>query len=317
VPAHGLPAMKKILIGYDGSPCADAAIEQLGDAGLPSELDVIIMSVADAWLPSNPDKLEPPFPDAVSKSVRVGREHALQAVDAARTAAERASVKVRAMNPGWKAKGEACADSPGWALVMRAASSHADLAIVGSHGRGLLERFFLGSVSQRVAAEAACSVRIVRGRRRSTDAPLRLLLAMDGSEDSHQALNSLISRTWPQSTEVRVATVMDPRQESSLAWSSDFARQWVIDHDRGVEEGMCRQLEAWSAKLAAAGLQVETAILRGDPKHELIKAAEGWGAHVIFVGARGLQHGGRLALGTTANSVTARAHCTVEIVRPK
>jgi nucleotide-binding universal stress UspA family protein len=72
-----------------------------------------------------------------------------------------------------------------------------------------------------------------------------------------------------------------------------------------------------AAKLAQAGLQAETAIIRGDPKHELLKAAEAWGADAIFVGARGLQHGGRLALGTTANSVAARAHCTVEIVRPK
>lgn len=309
--------MKRILIGYDGSPCADAAIEQLGDAGLPSALDAIVMSVADVWLPSNPDQFEPAFPDPVPKSVRAAREQALQAVEAARASAERACAHLRAMHPGWKVKAEACGDSPGWALVMKAALVHADLVVVGSHGRGLLKRIFLGSVSQRVAAEARCSVRIVRDRRRSKEAPLRLLAAMDGSDDSHQALESLIARTWPKSTEVRVATVVDPRLESSLAWSADFTRQWVIDHDRGVEEGMCRRMEAWSAKLAEAGLQAETAILRGDPKHELLKAAEAWGADAIFVGARGLQHGGRPALGTTASSVAAHAHCTVEIVRPK
>ena len=199
---------------------------------------------------------------------------------------------------------------------MRAASWHADLVVVGSHGRGLLKRMFLGSVSHRVAAEEHCSVRIVRARRRSKDSPLRLLLAMDGSDDSLQALKAVIARTWPQSTEVRVATVIDPRLESSLAWSPDFARQWVRDHDRGVDEGVCRRMEAWSAKLAETGLQAETAILAGDPKHELLKAAEAWEADAIFVGARGLEHGGR-ALGTTAGSVAARAHCTVEIVRRK
>lgn len=309
--------MKKILIGYDGSPCANAAIEQLGDAGLPAELDVIVMSVADVWLPSNPEKFESAYPDPLPKSLRVAREHALQAVEVARVSAERACAPLRALHPRWKVKAEACADSPGWGLVMKAASSHVDLVIVGSHGRGLLERFFLGSVSQRVAAEAVCSVRIVRDRRRSKDVPLRLLLAMDGSDDSHQALKSLIARTWPKPIEVRVATVLDPRQESSLAWSAEFARQWLIDDDGGVEEGMCRRMEAWSATLAEAGLQVETAILRGDPKHELLKTAESWGADAIFIGARGLQHGGRLTLGATASSVAARAHCTVEIIRPK
>lgn len=311
--------MKKILIGYDGSPCANAAIEQLRDAGLPSELEVIVMSVADVWLPPNPDNFEPAFPDAVPNSVRVVREHALQALKAARANADRASMKVRAMQPGWKVNAEACADSPGWALVKKAATSHADLIIVGSHGRGALKRFFLGSVSQRVAVEALCSVRIVRDRRRTKAAPLRQLIAMDGSDDSLQALESVIARSWPKSTEVRVATVLDPRQESSLAWSAELASQWATDHDhhQGVEEEICRRLEVWSARVAAAGLQAETVMLQGDPKHELLQAAKDWKADAIFVGARGMQQGGRLVLGTVASSLAARAHCTVEIVRSK
>jgi nucleotide-binding universal stress UspA family protein len=309
--------MKKILIGYDGSPCVNTAIEQLGDAGLPSDLDVVVMSVADVWLPSNADNPEPAFPDPLPKSLRVAREQALQAVSAALESAERAGARLRALHPGWRVKAEACADSPGWALVMKAASTHADLVVVGSHGRGLLERLFLGSVSQRVAAESVCSVRIFRDRRRSKDSPLRLLLAMDGSDDSHQALESLIARTWPESTEVRLATVVDSRQESALAWSANFGREWVGDQDRGVEEGIARRMEAWSEKLAKAGLHAETALLRGDPKHELLKAAEAWGADAIFIGARGMQHRGRPTLGATAGSIAARAHCTVEIVRSK
>jgi nucleotide-binding universal stress UspA family protein len=309
--------MKTILIGYDGSPCAEAAIEQLGLAGLPGNLEVIVMSVADVWLPSSPDNLEPAFPDPIPKSVRAAREHGLQAVEAAKALAKGAEEKLRALYPGWSVKAQACADSPGWALVTNAASCRADLVVVGSHGRGVLERFFLGSVSQRVAAEAVCSVRIVRERRRAKDSPLRLLVAVDGSDDSLQALESVIARAWPKSTEVRLATVIDPCLETSLAWSPDFAGQWLIEHDQGLEEGMCRRLEAWSAKVAHAGLDAETAIIRGDPKHVLLKMAEAWGADAIFVGARGLQHGKRLALGTTASSVAARAHCTVEIVRLK
>jgi nucleotide-binding universal stress UspA family protein len=72
-----------------------------------------------------------------------------------------------------------------------------------------------------------------------------------------------------------------------------------------------------SAKiLHEAGLKVETHLLSGDPKRELLGHAQAWEANTIFLGARGLHHGGRLALGTTASAVAARAHCSVEIARP-
>ena len=39
----------KILIGYDGSECADAAIDELRRAGLPSEATAIVLSVIEIW----------------------------------------------------------------------------------------------------------------------------------------------------------------------------------------------------------------------------------------------------------------------------
>lgn len=44
----------------------------------------------------------------------------------------------------------------------------ADLIVVGSHGYGMVEGFLLGSVSNAVALHAACSVEIVRSRKRRT-----------------------------------------------------------------------------------------------------------------------------------------------------
>ena len=47
-------------------------------------------------------------------------------------------------------------------ILDSAAAWHADLIVVGSHGRKGLERFLLGSVSEAVARHASCSVEIVR-----------------------------------------------------------------------------------------------------------------------------------------------------------
>jgi len=44
----------KILIGYDGSECADAALDDLTQAALPPTGEAHILSVAEVWLPPPP-----------------------------------------------------------------------------------------------------------------------------------------------------------------------------------------------------------------------------------------------------------------------
>ena len=48
------------------------------------------------------------------------------------------------------------------AIVTHAEEIRADLIIVGTHGRGLLARFAIGSVAERVVRSAPCPVLVVR-----------------------------------------------------------------------------------------------------------------------------------------------------------
>jgi len=41
----------RILIAYDGSSCARSALEDLSRAGLPQEVDALVVSVSEVWLP--------------------------------------------------------------------------------------------------------------------------------------------------------------------------------------------------------------------------------------------------------------------------
>ena len=41
----------KLLIAYDGSECADAALDDLTHAGLPERGEALVVSVAEVWLP--------------------------------------------------------------------------------------------------------------------------------------------------------------------------------------------------------------------------------------------------------------------------
>lgn len=106
----------KILIAYDGSECADAALEDLRRAGLPCEAEVVVLSVADVWLPptspSSEKFVETTFAERVATAREKACAEALQAAEEARALAVRASETVHALFPTWDVRAEACADSP-------------------------------------------------------------------------------------------------------------------------------------------------------------------------------------------------------------
>lgn len=75
---------------------------------------------------------------------------------------EKAAAKVAARFPEADVSTETLLGSPANAIVEAAEKSSADLIVVGSHGRGFLERVLLGSVSSGVVHNASCSVLVVR-----------------------------------------------------------------------------------------------------------------------------------------------------------
>ena len=310
--------MKKLLIAYDGSPCSDAMLGDLTHAGLPSDLDVTILSVADVWLPPKPELKEPAFPDPVSKAARKARARAVADVEGCRSLAEKACEHLKRLFPKWNLRVRAIADSPAWGIIQEAGACKAELIVVGSHGRSRVGRFFLGSVAQKVAGEAHRSVRIARPHHRLTGAKLRILVAVDGSSDSQAAVRAVAQKTWPVGTEFRIIAVVDPRMRTTVAWPGIFPEEWdwANARDKTPEDWVARMLQYSATKLLEAGLRVGTDFYDGDPKQVLLREAEDWKADCIFLGARGLHHGTGLMLGTTVAAVATRAHCSVEIVRP-
>src|SRR5437867_10825467 len=307
--------MQRLLIGYDGSPCAQAALDDLPCAGLPKELEALILSVADVWLPTDSGPPQPDVPRSLSGVGRKARQQALEALEASRRLAARGAERLRALQPDWKVSSDATADSPAWALIRKAEEWRAGLVVLGSHGRSTLERIFLGSVSQKVAAEAPCSVRIARPRQPKPNEPPRLVVAVDGSPESMAAVAAVAERTWAPAV-FHIVAVVDERLETAMGWPALFGEQWILPRDDEPRLAVQRMLESAAKVLGDAGQKAEAFLLRGEPKHELLAHAKSWEADAIFLGARGVHHGGRLTLGTTALAVAARAHCSVEIGRP-
>jgi nucleotide-binding universal stress UspA family protein len=204
----------KLLIAYDGSSFADVALDDLLRAGLPSEAEAFVLSVADVW---GPPASSPAYDQATSEldkelraRVQELRKRVAAAVDEARALAMKAAQQVHAAFPTWETRAESCYGSPAWELIKKAEEWQADLLITGTRGRGAMGRLLLGSVSQKVINEARCSVRIARPHTGLTDAPPRVLIAVDGSEHAEAAARATAARVWPAGTEIRLIAADDP-----------------------------------------------------------------------------------------------------------
>jgi len=90
----------------------------------------------------------------------------------------------------------------------------------------------------------------------------------------------------------------------------------IIEEDKKHEVTWATKIAKESASLLAhTELKVIQVLREGDPKHELPKAAEEWGADCIFVDSAGFSiRFERFVLGSVSAAVAARAHCSVEVV---
>ena len=148
--------IRRILLATDLSPASEGAAMQALDLAHDLNATLLIVSVIDAGslrIPGGRSSLR-------VDQVRLGRESAAQdLVSRGRALGVRVNFLI------WE--GDA-----GESIVEAARSEQVDLVVVGSHGRGSVGRFFLGSVSDFVVRHASSPVLVVRGRGDSSNEPI-------------------------------------------------------------------------------------------------------------------------------------------------
>jgi nucleotide-binding universal stress UspA family protein len=147
----------RILLAVDGSPCSEAAVNEVASRPWPSNSELRIVSAFQVPLSPPPEAwaIQPDYYDEMEQAVR---EETQKVVDV--TAA---SLKT-ALGQAVDVTGQVVVASPQSAILEEAERWKADLIVVGSHGYGTWHRLVLGSVSQAVVLHAKCSVEVVRCR---------------------------------------------------------------------------------------------------------------------------------------------------------
>jgi nucleotide-binding universal stress UspA family protein len=199
--------------------------------------------------------------------------------------------------------------------ILRAAMEHStDLLVVGACGLSSTARFLLGSVAERVARHASCSVLVVRPL---SAVPREVILGVDDSPCSARAAEWLRRFPLPPEGEVRLVAVLpllDSWLRSHVTVGPPLAEQVTTLAERERDEAQ-RRLHSLAASFIAEGKRAVTEVRSGDPALALLQVAEEERADLIVVGSHGQSAIERFLLGSVSEKVLRHAHCSVLIVR--
>ena len=145
----------KILLAIDGSPCSDAAVEEVGRRPWPEGSTIKVLNAFE--LPA------PPTPEAWAIPINYFEEMDVALRKQAQTIIDGAVQTLKPKLNKTVALDAAIIPGPARTVILDEAEDWgADLIVMGSHGYRAWERFLLGSVSQAVVSHAKCSVEVVR-----------------------------------------------------------------------------------------------------------------------------------------------------------
>ena len=145
----------RILIGVDGSPYSNAAVDEVSQRTWPEGSEMLVVHAYQMPVAPTPEvwALPPDYYEELDRAVRTQSDAIVEA----------AVQKLKGvLGTALEIKSKAIQGSPKRVILDEAESWKADLIVVGSHGYPAWERLLLGSVSQAVVSHAKCSVEVVR-----------------------------------------------------------------------------------------------------------------------------------------------------------
>jgi len=202
-------------------------------------------------------------------------------------------------------------------VIMRESEDY-DIAVIGAKGSDGQSEVGLGPVASRLVEHASGCVLV--GREPPGDRQARILVPMDGSDGSQQALDALVSLFDIDSAEIKLLHVVEtlwlPVDEESgsgaakhpdAAEADQIARELRREAEQVLSEARRRILPHHSG--------VTTSIREGLPANEILSEADQGDYDLIVVGATGATDMKHRVLGSVSSKVAWNAPCSVLVVR--
>jgi nucleotide-binding universal stress UspA family protein len=296
---------KPILVGYDGSPGSDLALEWALDAARARRTTVRLVygvhQPTEGWPVLG--GMTAPDPDLC--------------YDSARQTLREGVAKARALAPEVGVSSKAAAGTAAAALV--SAASSAEMVVVGSRGRGGLAGLLVGSTGVQLAGHAGAPVVVVRAPGSAVEnVPAgghegRVVVGVDGSELSMDALAFAFDEASLHGCGVTAVLAWHVPYygvpgESAALLGETAAIELPHEEGRRLADSLA------SAQDKFPDVDVEQVVVQAQPAEALVAA--GAGARLLVVGSRGRGGFRSLLLGSVGHTVLHHAPCSVAVVRP-
>ena len=287
--------LKRILAATDFSPLGDAAIHRAAFLAAREESVLVIVhamprsSVLDGVFGADGDL------PARMRAVAKVRLAAL--VDAATQAGAR---RVRTETPEGSAH-RTVADA--------AESFHPDLLVIGAHGKGPLQQFFLGGTASRILAHAVCPVLVTR--REPTGDYCQALAAVDLGARSEAVLRA--ASIVAARARVTAVHAYQAPFEAKLRYKG-FSEEDIACYSEPEARAAQRNVTALLADPELVGLDLKIRIVHGHPNPVLFNVANELGADLIVVGKHGGSRLEESVMGSITRLLAYYAPCDVLVV---
>lgn len=277
-----------VLLAVDESTHANWAASLLLKLPLSTAPNVHVLHVVDVDALTHPfmtSRLGPQYRWAVQDEIKNLKARGERLV-------AKVAERIQAQWPAVRATVEK--GHPAETIIARVKKDKTDLIVLGAQGLSNIETFFMGSVSQKVATYAPCSVLVTK---RQSRAVKHLLLAVDGSQCATASMRFVQTNFLPAEVRNTVVHVWDhpvppPKLSKALA----------VEHRE-------------SQSMIDAGFKSRAVLLQGHTAEAIVEAASAKRADLVVLGSRGLTGIKRFFLGAVSHKVVKYSDRSVLIVK--
>jgi nucleotide-binding universal stress UspA family protein len=282
--------IRNVLVPVDFSPPSRLAVDYGVAFTRKFRAKLTLMHVVEL-----PSALSHPFSTESSRIEKEHREQAMRMLSALLASEDQDDLDLQIVIKSGDVKDE---------ITSVIDEQHADIVVMGTHGRGLFGRWLTGSVTQAILRQTSVPIlTICRATR-----PLafgRILFATDLSQPSRQGFKFAVEMARLMRSVLVVVHVIAP---STLTYGGAEMAPFVNEHN---SEETRKSLDDFVAEAKHQEVRVETVLVEGVPAEAISKAADDNTVDLILLTVRGKGFVERAILGTTAERVIREAHLPV------